>query len=183
MTGDRRVILIRAIIDTISESQLATATEFIRDRNIDIYKEFGLDWYKRLHEETPHFITVVNLRDKGFKPSNRDVYIGRPNVSNPSVLGNPWTHHQNIATKAQFVCQTREESIKNYQKYLKLELAKKKPSPIKQEMSRIYRMALNGGVRLTCFCVPQACHGEVIKRFIEEKIVERMNTVDFQDNS
>lgn len=96
-------------------------------------------------------------------PTSRDVYIGRG-----SPLGNPFTHRPLEKTKARFQCETREESILRYADHLKTIMDNQ---DVKNELNRIYKLAMTGDVFLVCYCAPQACHGEVIKILIEEVII------------
>ena len=56
-------------------------------------------------------ITVVNKYKH--KPTEKDVYIGRG-----SILGNPFTSIKDRKTKAGFICNNREDSIKMFKDYL-----------------------------------------------------------------
>lgn len=84
-----------------------------------------------------------------------DVYIGRG-----SPFGNPYTHFQG-ATKADYIVSTREESIFNFKKYF-LERVVNDP---------VFRAQVLGlkGMRLGCFCKPLACHGDVIKEWLDSQ--------------
>ena len=98
-------------------------------------------------------------------PSNNDVYIGRG-----SPLGNPFTGSKKVEnTKAVFQCSSREEAIEKYENYLRLAIYEN-DSYICNEMNRIWKMAKTGDVNLVCFCKPKACHGDIIKKLIEEKL-------------
>lgn len=108
-------------------------------------------------------IKVVNKYKH--EPSNNDVYIGRG-----SPLGNPFTGSKKVEnTKAAFQCSSREEAIEKYEKYLRLAIYENE-SYICNEMNRIWKMAKNGDVNLVCFCKPKPCHGDIIKKIIEEKL-------------
>jgi hypothetical protein len=81
---------------------------------------------------------VVNLHKEPY-----DVYIGRG-----SPYGNPYS----IGIHG-----TREEVLIKFEKYFKIK--KKLIEKAKRELT---------GKTLGCFCKPQACHGDIIKRYIEE---------------
>lgn len=86
-------------------------------------------------------ITVVVNKYK----SNYDIYIGRGSpFGNPFLIG---------------VGGTREEVIAKYQKYFDNKI---KTDPIFKEQV----FELKGKV-LGCFCKPHACHGDVIKEWLE----------------
>ena len=113
---------------------------------------------------------MIRIKNKHkSKPESNDVYIGRG-----SVLGNPFTHFDLEKTKAEFHCETREESISNYENYL-LEKIKNKDLSICNELNRIYSLALKQDVNLVCFCNPKSCHGDIIKKVIESKIYNLNN--------
>jgi hypothetical protein len=92
------------------------------------------------------------------------IYVGRG-----SVLGNPYTHHQDRETKAHFIVSSREESIELYKKYL-IEKIEQKDESICSELNRIYTIAKKEDVHLACYCKPKSCHADVIKEMVESKI-------------
>lgn len=111
-------------------------------------------------------ITVVNK--KNHKPTGRDVYIGRG-----SPLGNDWTHLPPSAIKTKFwgttkYAPSRNEAIDNYDKDL-VEKIKNKDKAVIDELERIKAMTMNGDVNLVCFCKPRSCHGDIIKRILEDE--------------
>ena len=119
-------------------------------------------------------IVVENV--KFYRPMKDDVrvYIGRvtsahkvkhiANIVDMHVLSNPF-----IMVKYTKEC--REEVIKSYKKYF-LERVKK-PGSFREAVGRLYRLVKEGkDVHLVCFCSPEACHGDVIKEFIEEAVNE-----------
>jgi hypothetical protein len=107
-------------------------------------------------------ITVVNKYKQA--PTDNDVYIGRG-----SVLGNPYTSMEVGKTKAEFQCESREESVSKFREYLLLKIEEKDKS-VCSELNRIYRLAKHGEVNLVCFCKPKSCHGDIIKEIIEDKL-------------
>jgi hypothetical protein len=98
-------------------------------------------------------IAVVNR--KNHEPTDLDVYVGRG-----SPLGNPF--RINFRT-------TREEAIEKYETELQIKI-KNKDKVICNELNRIYRAAKVGDVNLVCYCKPENCHADFIKRLIEEKL-------------
>jgi len=108
-------------------------------------------------------IEVVNKYKH--KETNNDVYIGRG-----SSLGNPYTSKNLLDTIAEFQCSSREGSIEKYKEYL-LNKIEQKDKSICDELNKIYKIIKDGtDVYLICFCVPKKCHGNIIKKIIEEKI-------------
>ena len=109
-------------------------------------------------------INVVN-KYKHIATDN-DVYIGRG-----SKLGNPFTHITDKQTLAQFIVPDRDTAVNNCEDYLRSEIAAKNKS-ICNELNRIYKMAKTGNVNLVCFCYPKTCHGDIIKKIIEEQLTK-----------
>ena len=98
-------------------------------------------------------ITVVNKR-QGIPGE----YIGRP-----SALGNPFVIGRDG---------TRDEVIAKYREWLKAELAKDFGGdiPCTRVQDEYYALAKHAASRdltLVCWCAPQACHGDVLKEFLE----------------
>lgn len=110
-------------------------------------------------------INVVNRHHRpqisGYPKCN--FYIGRG-----SPLGNRWSHLAN--TQAQFMVSTRDEACDQYALWLDVqmrgdagELGRRE---VQQMVNEIGRQALTGPVYLICFCSPQRCHGDEIKRWL-----------------
>ncbi len=96
---------------------------------------------------------VVNKRYEEY-----DIYIGRG-----SKWGNPYTHIKG-ETKAQFLVDSREESIEKYEEW-----ARQQPDLL----NSLHELK---NKRLGCFCSPYHCHGDVLVKLIEE-----MEQDDFWD--
>ncbi len=97
-------------------------------------------------------ITVLNRRD-GHGPDAE--YIGRP-----SPLGNPYKIGE----------WSRDEVIAKYREWLG---GKSLLSNAGNELFRLAKKySENGKLDLVCWCSPEACHGDVIKEYIE-KIVSK----------
>jgi len=93
----------------------------------------------------------------------RTVYIGRGNARiAQSPLANPF--------RISGTC-TREEAVASYDNWLLLALAERK-QPVIDEMNRLYKLAKTGDLVLACYCKPLACHGDVIKRLLDNKLLE-----------
>jgi hypothetical protein len=107
----------------------------------------------------PNELMVVN-KHHGQWPNRRYVYIGRPSpLGNPHAMGGE---------------RTREEVIYLFKEDLQKKLEAGDEAVI-NELERIGAMVMdNSGepVCLVCFCAPKACHGDVIKKVIEEAIKE-----------
>ena len=98
-------------------------------------------------------IVIKNLRTyKG-----EGVYIGRKmgNLKG-SVLANPFK----IGVDG-----TRAEVLAKYRKWLWTEI--KKDGAVFTELVRLERIARKDELVLLCWCAPEPCHGEIIKRYLE----------------
>jgi len=85
------------------------------------------------------------------KKESYDIYIGRP-----SKWGNPFTHIKDRKTKAEFVVETRKESIDRYREWIL-----NQPELLKSLSE------LKGKV-LGCWCKPKSCHGDILVELIEK---------------
>jgi hypothetical protein len=88
---------------------------------------------------------VVNIRN-----SRYDVYIGRAGRGEDGYFGNPFRLRYN---------EPRGATIERYREYFYNRL---KTDP---EFKR--RIHLLKGKTLGCFCKPNACHGDVIKEYLD----------------
>lgn len=109
-------------------------------------------------------INVVNKHRH--EPSKDDIYVGRG-----SPLGNPYSHRGNLTgTKADVLVDTRERAIEMYENLLRYHI-ETKTKGVLDELNKIAHRELEGKTtNLVCYCSPQACHGEVIKKIIMEVI-------------
>ncbi len=98
-------------------------------------------------------ITVVNK--KYHVPTDIDIYVGRG-----SPLGNPLPIGPEI---------DRKTAIAYYHEWLPKKL-RDKDRKVCDEMNRIYRAAKARDVNLVCYCKPEDCHANIIKKLIEEKL-------------
>jgi len=88
---------------------------------------------------------VVNIRN-----SEYDVYIGRAGRGEDGYFGNPFRLRYDEA---------RGATIDRYRKYFYDRL--KTDSQFKR---RVHELK---GLTLGCFCKPDACHGDVIKEYLD----------------
>lgn len=105
-------------------------------------------------------ITVVNKRTHN--SSTNDIYIGRG-----SDLGNNFSHLQ--GTKAAYVVGSRQQAIEAFKKDL-LSKIEKGDIKVLMALERIVLAAQRGPVNLVCYCKPYACHGDVIKDLVEQRL-------------
>ena len=120
-------------------------------------------------------IHVINVSKEDYSFSPNYYYIGRSNLGN--VLGNPYSHLPKETTIALYQCNSREEAVSKYADYFdtmyghNIEFTK--------AVDEIYEKYKNGEeVFLGCWCKPKLCHGDIIakklqERLIKEKIKER----------
>lgn len=106
-------------------------------------------------------INVLN-KHKDNIPSN-SIYIGRG-----SPLGNIYTHINTNHKDALFKTSSREESIYKYEKYLINQILLGNPNICHAINDLIIKYKRGEDINLICFCSPLKCHGEVIKRVVEE---------------
>ena len=87
------------------------------------------------------------------KHGDRGHYIGRP-----SPLGNPFASGEDM---------TREESIEKYKEYFYEHIEDEK---ISADLNKIREhLQMHGEITLVCWCVPFACHGFIIKEYLENE--------------
>ncbi len=114
--------------------------------------------------------TVINVRVKHIRPTfnnlkewekeEQNVYIGRGGVvfinnerypKRKSIWHNPFKISKNGLT--------REDSLVEYEKYLRKMLEN---PDTKKEFLKLKNKTLG------CWCRPEACHGDIIKKVLEE---------------
>jgi hypothetical protein len=117
-------------------------------------------------------IKVIHKKDSD--KHDNVIYVGRG-----SALGNPYTSIQDRQTQAEFVVDSRKESIQCFKDYL-LKKIEEKDEEICVTMNEIYTMAIRGNVHLACYCKPKSCHGDVIKEIVESKINPQIDSEDNQ---
>lgn len=114
-----------------------------------------------------HYNMIQVVNKYKHKSTPNDFYIGRG-----SVFGNPYTHLDGI-TKAQFEVATREEAIEKYREWFNKERVN---NPHMYAQLHLMLEVMTGwnppehGINLVCYCAPQACHGGVIKEYLESAL-------------
>lgn len=109
---------------------------------------------------------------------NKETHIGENNypIFRPSILGNPFTDIKNKKTLATYIVKSREEAIERYDSYY--DAMYNGNIQFRQLIDEIYDKYKSGEtVYLECYCKPLPCHGDVIvkkleKRLLKEKIKE-----------
>lgn len=128
-------------------------------------------------------ITVVNKPRKG---SNGAVYIGRGGrgvaaspLANPRRLGDPkpgggvWQRGETVTLFERDLRRVLDPAVPEAEwwdgrrgRYRRL--SEPERQAIRDEMRRLLDLARHGPLELDCFCNPLACHGDVIRRLLEE---------------
>ena len=106
-----------------------------------------------------------NVEDFSALENNYPIYRG------VSILGNPYTHLPVKDTKAMFQCQTREEAIEKYDEYFDIMYGNNiEFTKIIDEMYEKYK---NGeDLFLECYCKPQPCHGDIIAKKLQQRLIK-----------
>jgi len=104
-------------------------------------------------------ITVVNKYKH--EPTDHDVYIGRG-----SVFGNPYSHLD--SSHHIYKVDTREEAIRQFKIYFDREATE--GTRLYNQLMELKEKAENEDINLVCFCKPKACHGDVIKKWLDNKL-------------
>lgn len=105
-------------------------------------------------------IKVVNL--KGYVATEERLMI---RVDRKSVLGNPYKMSDRSNAQREYVCDLYEEYIKKALDFTN----DKYDIEMDEELDNIAKLALTHSIDLGCFCAPKRCHGETIKRIVEER--------------
>jgi len=111
-------------------------------------------------------ITVINIDKEPSHSLNNLYYIGR---KGGNILGNPYSHLPEDKCSAIFKCRDREEAIEKYDKYYDLMYGHN--IEFTKIINEIYEKYKNGeDIYLACHCAPLPCHGEIIKKKLEERL-------------
>ena len=102
----------------------------------------------------PGTVTVVNKYKH--VPNASTIYIGRG-----SIFGNPWP-----------VSMGRTECIEKYRiETFEHNMNKPLSAYRKAVMALVERVRKGESIYLQCFCAPQACHGDIIKAYIDKVVL------------
>jgi hypothetical protein len=120
--------------------------------------------------ETTQNIILVNYKTKKGAAEKEAI-----NIARPSALGNPWTHIPSfVATHAQRRVSTREEAIARYDLWIREVLKSSLNSPQKVEFEMLWaHYQKTNRLVMRCACTPAACHGDVLKRLLFERITQQ----------
>ena len=115
-------------------------------------------------------IHVINIKqeDKTLDPGY--FYNGRSGKMS-SPLGNPFTHKGKRSSLAKLSFPTAEEAIEAYEMYFDAMYGK--DAEFTAAFDEIYEYYKTGNdVYLGCFCKPKPCHGDVIAKKLQQKLVK-----------
>ena len=105
-------------------------------------------------------IKVVNKSKH--KPTPDDVYIGRG-----SVLGNPYHSKESDHPQALYKVETTEEAFEGYEKHL--EYSYFNDAAFHKYVRELIERELDDkDTNLVCYCAPDKCHGDFIKKSVED---------------
>jgi len=115
-------------------------------------------------------IHVINIKqeDKSLDPGY--FYIGR-SKNNESPLGNPFTHNGKRSNLAKLSFKTVELALEAYEQYFDVMYGE--DEAFTKAFDEIYEYYKTGkDVYLGCFCKPGKCHGDVIAKKLQQKLVK-----------
>lgn len=108
-------------------------------------------------------IRVIHCKRDPHDPTENYIYIGRPSSDSRLHWGNPFSHKKG-SKKAAIWVTTRHDAIRAFEKWLDGETYQHvEPARRLWILDRMQDLAAAGeDLVLGCWCVPQACHGQVI---------------------
>ena len=83
------------------------------------------------------------------------IYIGRG-----TPLGNPYRMYKE--EERDIVCGAYEDWL--------VERIKAKDLSVIQELDKLLELAKQGDLVLGCFCAPRRCHGDTIKKYLDDRL-------------
>ena len=116
---------------------------------------------------------------------NKEKFSGDNNyrIYRPFLLGNPYSHIKGRETKAIYLVNSREESIKMYDKYF--DVMYNTNLDFKDVVDEMYEKYKNGvDIYLECYCKKYSCtdtqyhddevlcHGDIIKSKLEKRLLK-----------
>lgn len=105
-------------------------------------------------------MTIYVVHKNDYDGKGIEIYIGRP-----SLFGNPYSHLKR-GTLAKYKVKTRQEAIEAYREYFIYQIMGNKV--FYAELNRIKELSKNNDVYLLCWCKPLACHGDIIKEYLDQ---------------
>lgn len=97
---------------------------------------------------------------------------GTIDITRTSILGNPF-YLKNIHDNDQ-----RNLVCDKYHAWFKQKL-RETDSDFVKELFRLFKLAKSQDIILGCYCAPKRCHGETIKKFLEQMLDGTFNYEKF----
>ena len=111
-------------------------------------------------------IYIYNTKTEDFTSHPNNFYIGRG-----GILGNPYGVAGKRFSLAKLTYPTREEAIDAYERYFDYMYGN--DDDFTKAFDEIYEKYRNGeDVYLQCFCKPLPCHGDIIAKKLQEKLIK-----------
>jgi hypothetical protein len=115
-------------------------------------------------------ITVINIKNEDKSLEDGFFYIGRSKKSS-SPLGNPYTYNGKRTNIAKLTLRTRQEAIDAYERYFDYMYGR--DESFTKAFDEIYECYKSGkDVYLGCFCKPEPCHGDIIAKKLQQKLIK-----------
>ena len=115
-------------------------------------------------------IHVINIKTEDKSTKDGFFYIGRSKTMK-SPLGNPFTYNGKRSSLAKLSFKTAEEAIAAYEKYFDVMYGN--DDEFTKAFDEIYEFYKTGqDVYLGCFCKPNPCHGDVIAKKLQQKLIK-----------
>lgn len=116
-------------------------------------------------------IVVWNTNsDVDFSSEETNFYIGRSSSMN-SPLCNPYTHAGKRSNLAKLTFPTRKQCLEAYELYFNAMYGK--DDEFTNAFDKIYEKYKEGkDIYLQCFCHPKPCHGDIIARKLQQKLIK-----------
>ena len=111
-------------------------------------------------------IIVYNTKNEDHTQEPNNFYIGKG-----SILANPFTFNGKRSNLAKMSFKTREEAVDAYEVYFNAVYGV--DPNFTKSFDEIYEHYKNGeDVYLQCFCKPKPCHGDVIAKMLQRKLLK-----------
>lgn len=100
-------------------------------------------------------------------PETKIFYIGRG-----SALGNPYSHLYSASDK--YFCINRAHAVSKYKTFF-IEQFKTSVETREYLKSMLNELKAGNNIALLCYCFPLQCHGDVIKKVLENHLSKQTN--------
>jgi hypothetical protein len=111
-------------------------------------------------------IKVYNVKTEDYSSHPNNFYIYRG-----TVLGNPFTYDGKRSSLARLSFRTKEEALSAYEEYFKRMY--EMDIEFKMAVDEIYEKYKNGeDIYLGCFCKPLSCHGDIIAKELQKRLIK-----------